>query len=146
MLDATKITTPIAQKPIPLLDDTHLTDPTTCRQLCGSLQYLTFTRPEITHVVNLICQHFQNPNMKDLRAIKRILRYIKGTLTFGIRYLSQSSLTQNAFCDADWASCPTTRQSTPLDFAFSLAQIALHGHLRSNLLSLAQVRKLSTMP
>ena len=50
--------------------------------------------------------------MKDLRAVKRILRYIKGTLTYGLRYLSQSSLTVNAFCDADWAGCPDTRRST----------------------------------
>ena len=112
MLDATKINTPIAQKPSPLPNDTRPTDPTNYRQLCGSLQYLTFSRPDLTHAVNLVCQHFQNPTMKDLRAVKRILRYIKGTLTYGVRYLSQSSLTLNAFCDADWAGCPTTRRST----------------------------------
>ncbi|XP_071721811.1 uncharacterized mitochondrial protein AtMg00810-like [Rutidosis leptorrhynchoides] len=48
----------------------------------------------------------------ELRAIKRILRYIKGTLTHGLQYLSQSSLTLNAFCDGDWAGCPKTRRCT----------------------------------
>jgi hypothetical protein len=95
-----------------LHDDNDHVDPTEYRRICGSLQYLTFTRPDITHAVNLVCQHFQTPTKKDLRAVKRILRYIKGTLTHGLRFLSQSSLTINAFCDADWAGCPTTRRST----------------------------------
>jgi hypothetical protein len=59
-----------------------------------------------------VCQHFQNPTKRNVRAVKRILRYIKGTLTHDLRYLSQSSLTLNAFCDADWAGCPNTRRST----------------------------------
>ncbi|CAJ2640052.1 unnamed protein product [Trifolium pratense] len=112
MLEASKINTPIAHKAIELSDDHEFVDPTEYRSLCGSLQYLTFTRPDITHAVNIVCQHFQNPTKKDMRAVKRILRYIKGTLTHGLRYLSQSSLTLNAFCDADWAGCPTTRRST----------------------------------
>jgi hypothetical protein len=59
-----------------------------------------------------VCQHFQKPTQKDLRAVKHILRYIKGTLTHGLRYLNQSSLNLIVFCDADWAGCPTTRRST----------------------------------
>jgi hypothetical protein len=47
-----------------------------------------------------------------MRAVKRILRDIKGTLTHDLRHLSQSSLTLHAFCDADWAGCPTTQRST----------------------------------
>jgi hypothetical protein len=112
MLDASKINTPISPKPNQLPDDNKLVDATEYRRLCGSLQYLTFTRPDLTHAVNLVCQHFQNPTQKDLRAVKRILRYIKGTLTHGLRYLHQSSLNLTAFCDADWAGCPTTRRST----------------------------------
>lgn len=112
MLDASKINTPIASKPNQLPDDNKLVDATEYRRLCGYLQYLTFTRPDLTNAVNLVCQHFQNPTQKDLRAVKRILRYIKGTLTHGLRYLHQSSLNLTAFCDADWAGCPTTRRST----------------------------------
>jgi hypothetical protein len=112
MLEASKINTPIAHKAIELSDDHESVDPTEYRRLCGSLQYLTFTRPDITHAVNVVCQHFPNPTKRNMRAVKRILRYIKGTLTHGLRYLSQSSLTLNAFCDADWAGCPNTRRST----------------------------------
>ncbi|GAU44375.1 hypothetical protein TSUD_243070 [Trifolium subterraneum] len=112
MLGASKINTPIASKPNELPDDNNPVDATEYRRLCGSLQYLTFTRPDLTHAVNLVCQHFQNPTQKDLQAVKRILRYIKGTLTHGLRYLNQSSLNLTAFCDADWAGCPTTRRST----------------------------------
>ena len=77
----------------------------------GSLQYLTFTRPDITHAVNKVCQKFQQPTKADLRAVKRILQYLKGTLNFGLRYLKQSSLTLYGFSDSDWASCPVTRRS-----------------------------------
>lgn len=71
----------------------------------------TFTRPNLTHAVNLICQHFQNPTKKELRVVKRILQYIKRTFTYGI-YLSQGSITLNAFCDVDWVGCPVTQRST----------------------------------
>jgi hypothetical protein len=66
MLDASKINTPIASKPTELPDDNNPVDATEYRRLCGSLQYLTFTRPDLTHAVNLVCQHFQNPTQKDL--------------------------------------------------------------------------------
>jgi len=55
---------------------------------------------------------FSKSNPKDFLAVTCILRYIKGTLTHGLRYLNQSSLNLDAFCDADCAGCPTTRRST----------------------------------
>lgn len=58
MLHATKISTPIAHKQIPLLDDTHFTDLTIYKQLCGSFQYSTCSWPDLTHSINLVCQHF----------------------------------------------------------------------------------------
>ncbi|XP_059306398.1 uncharacterized mitochondrial protein AtMg00810-like [Lycium ferocissimum] len=43
--------------------------------IVGSLQYLTLTRPDITHAVNLASQFMQNPNSVHFQAVKRILRY-----------------------------------------------------------------------
>ena len=91
--------------------DCEPVNPTEYRTLVGSLQYLTFSRPDITHAVNRVCQHFQNPTKADLRAVKRILCYLKGTLDFGLRYLSQSSNHVYAFSDSDWAGCTETRRS-----------------------------------
>ena len=52
------------------------------RQIVGSLKYQTFTRLDIVHFVNKACKHFQAPTESDLRAIKRILRYLKGTIDY----------------------------------------------------------------
>ncbi|XP_024019780.1 uncharacterized protein LOC112091139 [Morus notabilis] len=112
MLESSHQSTPIALKPPNLLDDHNLVNETEFRSIVGALQYLTFTRPDITHAVNKVCQHFHQPTLANLRAIKRILRYLKGTITYGIRFLSQISLTLNGFCDANWAGCPLTRRST----------------------------------
>nr|GEU76726.1 ribonuclease H-like domain-containing protein [Tanacetum cinerariifolium] len=64
---------------------TPVVDPTLYRSLKGSLQYLTFTRPDITYV---------------------------GTLDYGLQLLSSTTDSLIAYSDADWAGCPTTRRST----------------------------------
>ncbi|RVX04589.1 Retrovirus-related Pol polyprotein from transposon RE1 [Vitis vinifera] len=112
MMECTPINTPMALKSIITSFDEQPIDPTQYRQLVGSLQYLTFTRPDIVHAVNKACQHFQAPTKADLRAVKRILRYLKGTMEHGIRFFKQSSLRLTGFCDADWAGCTNTRRST----------------------------------
>ncbi|KAL9415390.1 hypothetical protein AB3S75_043642 [Citrus x aurantiifolia] len=112
MENCTLISTPMAVKEVISPTDHEPVNRTEYRTLVGSLQYLTFSRPDITHAVNRVCQHFQNPTKADLRAVKRILRYLKGTLDFGLRYLSQSSNHVYAFSDSDWAGCKETRRST----------------------------------
>ncbi|RVX11445.1 Retrovirus-related Pol polyprotein from transposon TNT 1-94 [Vitis vinifera] len=112
MMECTPINTPLALKSIITSFDEQPIDPTQYRQLVGSLQYLTFTRPGIVHAVNKACQHFQAPTKADLRAVKRILRYLKGTMEHGIRFFKQSSLRLTSFCDVDWAGCTNTRRST----------------------------------
>ena len=49
----------------------------------GALQYLTFTRPDITYAIQQICLHMHDPREHHLAALKRILRYIRGTLHLG---------------------------------------------------------------
>ncbi|KAK9214397.1 hypothetical protein WN944_006389 [Citrus x changshan-huyou] len=112
LLDCTPNRTPMAVKTQPYDDDQEPIHATHYRSLVGSLQYLTFTRPDITHAVNKVCQHFQSLTKQDLKAITRILRYLKGTLDFGLRFLEQSSNQLYAFSDSDWAGCLETRRST----------------------------------
>ncbi|KAH9803317.1 reverse transcriptase Ty1/copia-type domain-containing protein [Citrus sinensis] len=112
MQDCSPINTPMAIRSILCSDDNEHVDATEYRGLIGSLQYLTYTRPDITFAVNRVSQHFQAPTKANLKDVKMILRYLKGTLDFGLRFLSQSSLKLYAFSDSDWAGCPITRRST----------------------------------
>lgn len=87
-------------------------DPTHYRSLAGALQYLTFTRPDISYSVQQICLRMYDPREEHMTALKRILRYIQGTLHYGLHlYKSQVSILVS-YTDADWGGCPDTRRST----------------------------------
>lgn len=105
--------TPVDTKQKLSADDTPpVSDPTQYRSLAGDLQYLTFTRPDIAFAVQQICLFMHDPREAHLNALKRILHYVKGTLTHGIRMTRSPSLSLTAYSDADWAGCPSTRLST----------------------------------
>ncbi|XP_058217532.1 uncharacterized mitochondrial protein AtMg00810-like [Rhododendron vialii] len=81
------------------------------RTLVGSLQYLTLTRPELSFSVNIACQHMHAPKLSHFMAVKRILRYIKGSLHQGLNFVP-GPLSLTAFADANWAGDPVDRRST----------------------------------
>ena len=81
-------------------------NPTLYRSVIGALQYLTLTRPGISYSVNKLSQFMQSPTMMDWQAVKRVLRYLKGTLDYGIHLKPSTSLGLTAYSDADWGSCP----------------------------------------
>lgn len=89
-----------------------VSDPTDFRSLAGALQYLTFTRPDISYAVQQVCLHMHDPRESHLTALKRILRYIRGTLEYGLHIQRSSSFDLVAYSDANWAGCPDTRKST----------------------------------
>ena len=93
-------------------DSPPVSDPTLYRSLAGALQYLTFTRPDIAFAVQQICLFMHDPREAHFNALKRILRYLKGTISLGVRMLKSKSLHLTAYSDADWAGCPSTRRST----------------------------------
>lgn len=92
-----------------------LRDPIPYRQAIGSLQYLTYTRPVLTFVVNRLSQFLQQPTDAYWKAIKRIFRYLKDTLNAGVYVKAEvstlfSSMNSNQFSligysDANWATC-----------------------------------------
>lgn len=82
---------------------------TTYKSIVEALQYCTNTRPDINFGVNN--QFLHQPTTTHLQAVKRILRYLKGTLTHGIKFTSGSSYEVIYFTDADWARCPDDRKS-----------------------------------
>uniref|UniRef100_A0A2N9GCN7 Reverse transcriptase Ty1/copia-type domain-containing protein n=1 Tax=Fagus sylvatica TaxID=28930 RepID=A0A2N9GCN7_FAGSY len=93
-------------------DGEPLPDATLYRQLVGSLVYLTVTRLDIYYAVHIVSQFMGAPRPLHYVAVLRILRYLKGTLFHGLHFSSQSSLTLQAYSDADWAGDPTDRRST----------------------------------
>uniref|UniRef100_A0A2N9IFB3 AP2/ERF domain-containing protein n=1 Tax=Fagus sylvatica TaxID=28930 RepID=A0A2N9IFB3_FAGSY len=92
-------------------------DPTSFRSLVGALQYLTFTRPDLSFAVNQVCQFMHKPTDAHLMAAKRILRYLRGTLHRGLLF-RPSSLHLQAYADADWAGDPVDRRSTSGNIVF----------------------------
>nr|GFA34085.1 ribonuclease H-like domain-containing protein [Tanacetum cinerariifolium] len=86
---------------------TPVVDPTLYRSLAGSLQYLTFTRPDITYAVQQVCLYMHDPREPHFSALKRILRYVQGNLDYGLQLFSSTTDSLIAYSDADWAGCPT---------------------------------------
>ena len=87
-------------------------DLTLYRSLVGALQYLTITRPDIAYAVQQVCLFMHDPRQTHFQALKRIIRYIKGTLSLG-HHLRRSPVNRfTAYSDADWGGCPDTRRST----------------------------------
>jgi hypothetical protein len=61
------------------------------RSLTGALQYLIYSRPDIAYIVQQVCVHMHTPREPHLTALKRILRYLRGSLDYGL--LLRSSTT-----------------------------------------------------
>lgn len=87
-------------------------DSTRYRSIVGALQYLTLTHPDLSFSVNKVCQFLHSPTMVHWEAVKRILRYLKGTLGLGPQIVKSKTVLVSAFSDADWAGCLDDRRST----------------------------------
>ncbi|XP_019160864.1 PREDICTED: uncharacterized protein LOC109157411 [Ipomoea nil] len=72
-------------------------DPTQYRSLTGALQYLTITCPDLSFAVNKLCQHMHVPTTADSSMLKRVLRYVKGTVGFGLHIMKSVFADIHAF-------------------------------------------------
>jgi hypothetical protein len=111
MADRKPCSTPVDLNPKLSADGAPISDPTDFRSLARALQYLTFTRPNIAYVVQQVCLHMHDPREPHLAALKRILRYVRGTLDLGLHLRASSQSELVVYSDADWAGCPDTRKS-----------------------------------
>ncbi|XP_019158230.1 PREDICTED: uncharacterized protein LOC109154957 [Ipomoea nil] len=112
MVDCKPVSTPISVAWSDVDDSTPFADPTHYRSIVGALQYLTVTRPDLSYAVNRLCQRMQSPTTADWAVMKRVLRYVKGTLGMGLCIRKSESLALHAFSDSDWAGNPDDRKST----------------------------------
>ncbi|KAF5475788.1 hypothetical protein F2P56_007558, partial [Juglans regia] len=101
----------VSGKKLTAHDGLLLKDPSQYRMAVGALQYCTISRPDISYIVNQLCQFMHCPREGHWTALKRVLRYLKGTVDYGL-YYSPSSIELNAYCDSDWAGNPDDRRSS----------------------------------
>ncbi|GKE68563.1 ribonuclease H-like domain-containing protein, partial [Tanacetum coccineum] len=85
-------------------NDVPVQDPTLYYSLAGGLQYLTFTRPDLSYVVQRIFLYMHDPREPHFAALKRILRYVRGTVDFGLQLYASANTYLVGYTDADWAA------------------------------------------
>ena len=81
--------------------------------------YLTNSRPDICFVVNNLIQYLVEPRHVHLVATKHVMRYLKGTLNYGVTYVVDSKFILCGYTDLDWVGSIEDRKST-LGCCFSL--------------------------
>ena len=116
MLDCNSSVTP-ADTRAKIEEDTgsDAVDSTIFRQLIGSLRYLCQTRPDISYAVGYVSRFMSKPLKCHLLAAKRILRYINGTIHYGVVFpysKDNGKLELSGFSDADWCGDKVDRRST----------------------------------
>jgi hypothetical protein len=113
MLEAKPVNTPMASSTnLSAHEGEPFPDHTLFRSTVGALQYLSITRPDIAFAVNKLSQFMHKPTQIHWQSVKRLLRYLKSTIQFGLHLYRSSCNTLHAFCDADWAGNKDDRRST----------------------------------
>ncbi|XP_025636165.1 uncharacterized mitochondrial protein AtMg00810-like [Arachis hypogaea] len=87
-------------------------NPKLYRSVVGSLQYLTITRPELAYSVGKVSQFMQTPLDEHWKLVKRMLRYVSGTASFGLHLHKTTIHNIRAYSDSDWGGDPDDRKST----------------------------------
>ncbi|GJY42426.1 retrovirus-related pol polyprotein from transposon TNT 1-94 [Tanacetum coccineum] len=87
-------------------------DQTRFRSMVGSLMYLTASRPDLVFAVCMCARYQASPTKKHLEALKRVFRYLRGTINWGLWYPKDTAMALTAYADADHAGCQDTRRST----------------------------------
>ncbi|GJS23731.1 retrovirus-related pol polyprotein from transposon TNT 1-94 [Tanacetum coccineum] len=82
------------------------------RSKIGSLMYLTSSRPDLVQAVCYCARYQARPTQKHLKEVKRIFKYLKGTINMGLWYPKDFGFELTVFSDADHVRCVDTRKST----------------------------------
>ena len=112
-------------------------DHTTYRSIIGGLLYLaTCTRPDLSFSVSVLVRHLHEPIARHLLLLKRVLRYLKGTIQQGLKYKNAKNLnisSFDAYIYADWAGCKETRKSTS-EFIICINQAPIARKLKKKIM------------
>ncbi|CAN6720242.1 unnamed protein product [Malus baccata var. baccata] len=117
--DCKAVKTPLAiTDRLSKIDGSEEADEGLYRKMVGSLLYLTATRPDLMYASCLLARFMHKPTMKHMGTAKRVLRYVQGTLDFGIEYVKGKAAVLIGYCDSDWAGSLDDMKSTS-GYAFS---------------------------
>jgi hypothetical protein len=120
MLDCKAMATPMVSNLKLLQDTTSKTmDVTLYRQMLVSLMYLKNTRPDICFAMNTLSRYMEHPRKVHLVGKKLVIRYLKGTLDYGIRYVKNHEFELYGYSYSYWANNIPYQKSTSTYF-FSL--------------------------
>lgn len=89
----------------------EMTKPDTFRKIVGRLLYLGFTRPGISFATQQLSQYMQEPQEHHMQAAIHVLKYLKGTIGYGLFYYSQTCIQMQWYFDSDLATCKISRKS-----------------------------------
>jgi len=103
MTKCNRLATPMEQNlKLTSIEGKEFEDATKYRQLVGSLNYLTTTRPDILFAIGILSKFMQQPCEGHWSAAKRVLRYLKGTQDFGIKYTQVDDFNLIGYFDSDF--------------------------------------------
>lgn len=105
-------------------DSSEKVDASLYKQMVGCLMYLAATRPDLVFVLSLISRFMDLPSQIHMGAVKRVLRYVKGTINLGMHYRKSGSSILEAYSDSDYAGDLDTRKSTS-GYVFFLSNAAI---------------------
>nr|GEW14923.1 uncharacterized mitochondrial protein AtMg00810-like [Tanacetum cinerariifolium] len=103
MVEQAKLKLDLVGKPV---------DHTDYRNMIGSLMYVTSSRPDIMFATCMCARYQANPNEHHVSAVKRIFRYLKGTINLGLWYPKDSGFDLTAYSDTYHTGCNLDRKST----------------------------------
>ena len=94
------------------IDEAKRVDERLYKSLIGCLMYLITTRPDIMYVVSLLSRYMHCASEINFQATKKILRYVKGTINYGIRFSQVRSFNLLGYSDSDWTRCVDDMRNT----------------------------------
>ena len=113
MTECNPLTTPMEQNlKLTSIEGKEFEDATKYRQLVGSLNNLTITRPDISFAVGILSRFMQKPCEGHWSTAKRVLRYLKETQEFGIKYTQVDDFNLIGYSDLDFDGDKETGVST----------------------------------
>ena len=113
MLDAKPVSSPMSSsQKLSLFSGATYSDLSNYRSVVGALQYLSLTQLDISFAVNKFWQFMHKPTNDHWTTVKRIFRYLKFSINFGLLIRPSKSTQLSIYSDANWAGCPDDRKST----------------------------------